>query len=1124
MKVPVISSKFAAPLLPASYLPRERLDRLWHKWVAKRLVLVTAGAGFGKTCFLAAHTRAAGPNCIWYSLDEPDTELATFCAHLALAVGLSEAERAGKAQPAGRVGFAGQALASVVRSLRERQAGTLLVLDDVHLVAGSAEVLGFLERLIRFLPEGVTLVLAAREPVEIATMKLRSLGAVAAVSARELRFTDEEVQALFKRRFRGASLESRLARRIVARTEGWAAGIEILFQALEGTSSWAVEEALEQLASAGADWFAYFAEEVVSRLDPQTQDFLRRSSVLAQLDADLCDQLLGRRNSREILERLCKRNLFTFPSGPDAGSFRYHHLFRSFLGDQLRCALSEVDLRKLQRRAARVLVKAGAGAEAVAAYIDAGDLEGALRLVEKEGEDLLATGRYGTIHRALESIPRKDLNKRPVALFLLGRLSDSQGHWEEAEAIYRKVLRITPRGARRAELLRLLARLKSRWGEYAACLSLCKRALAQPGPKGAQTRADILITSGVSACELGRIAEGERELKQAAAIFRKRKDTLGEGRILCLLAMNVHCPRGEFHIAKAAARRALAIFRKLRDSRRACQALGVLAHVTVSAGEERDARDLATEALRTAEALEFHALEGYCHWSLGKCALISGNPSQAREEFEAALRYGELLGETELRMIPRLGLAEVALTCGNRHAAQRIAAETLEIARGMKDLLQEGQSHRLLGLAACESHPKRAFKHWNRAETVFRRVGAAFELHHLLLLRLASGDLPEKRRPAALAELLAGAARLEHDSLFLVLEPERSAGVLAEALRLGIEIEHVTRLLLQLGGPVVPCLRPLVEDASQTIRRRAVELLAQIGGDEARAMLARVADDTTRVGRAALKATEELERAPGVPLDIRALGALSVLVGERRLPHGSWRSARALRLFQFLLVSRFRWVPRDVVLDTLWPEAEPEKAVNSLRQAIHVLRKTLEPGLKKALYSQYVRFRNEACRLDPGEGYFYDVEEFESAFQKAEALWGAGKQRRAEPLLRKAVGLCRGDFLAESLYEDFTAPEREHLRDRLLRAIGRLLTLCESSRRWEEAVPLCRRGLAQDPFSEDFYRHLVHAQLQLGNRREALAGYHRYEEMMVGEMGLLPSARMKALADKVVALGKVGKR
>jgi DNA-binding SARP family transcriptional activator len=255
--------------------------------------------------------------------------------------------------------------------------------------------------------------------------------------------------------------------------------------------------------------------------------------------------------------------------------------------------------------------------------------------------------------------------------------------------------------------------------------------------------------------------------------------------------------------------------------------------------------------------------------------------------------------------------------------------------------------------------------------------------------------------------------------------------------------------------------------------------------------------------------------APATPLAITALGPLTVTVDRRTLTLAQWRSARSRRLFQLLLVHRFRWVPRDEIIEALWPEADPDKGVNNLRQAIHLLRKLLEPGLDKPGSSSYIRYRNEACRLEGGEGCSYDVTELEAAFARAERHCSRGRRSEARPHLERVAELYAGSFLQESPYEDFAALERESLRDRFLRGLGLLIELEAGEKNWERVVPLCRRGLDQAPYQEELHWHLVRSLHRLGHRHEALEAYRQYERSMVRELDLLPSARMQDLARQV---------
>lgn len=1099
-------------------MARSRLDELWDDWRQRRLVLITAGAGFGKSSFLAAGARASDRPVSWCTLDESDTDFASFGAHLFHAVcgednsGKPEHEYSPHESPK-------ELLAEVIRVLRSGRAGSVLILDDAHLISSSVEVTGFLDRLIRFLPDRVTLILASREHLELSTMRLRSMGGVASLTSSDLAFTTDEIISLFHRRFPHSKIDAHVAGRVAHLTEGWAAGIEIFFQVLEGGAAELVTDALDQLKAAGSGWFPYFAEEVIARLDDSTRDFLYRSSVLPRLNATLCDEVLRIKKSRQILEQLVSRNLFTIATS-ESGSFRYHHIFRDFLKVQLEHNLDPDQIRKLRHKAAVALKNRGHWSEAAMAFSEAGDPEATLKLFEKVGEDLLTSGQYTILLGALENVPRNLLNKSAIALFVLGRIHEIRGQWDDAEAIYRKALRHSPPGARRADLISHLAYHKVRKGDYKGSLKLCDRALAEPGRLSPTTKGRMLTMRGVSSCDLGRVDEGEQFLQEAMVFFKRRKDLHEEARTLYLFAANVYEHRGEFRKARDAARQSLSIFRKMKNPRRICHSLGVLAWVTVAGGEIRVGRELTEEALRQSVSLGYQLMTLVGRYTLGCCDLADGDLEGAARQFEAAREMGEELGEAEFRASPHLGLAEVALARGDRTLARRYANHALDVVRGMKTRILEAQGLVILGMTYIGTRSGLARDSIAKAEQIFRDAGAAFHLHRLLLLRLDTEEMTDSVRRDCLRDLLEGAARLEHDALFLTLEPERAARVLPQAVQFQIETDYSSRLLVLLDQKAVPALVSLTTNESDEVRLRAIEILAQIGGEDARQALARAADSSTRAGRSARLAADELFQVPVESLDIHALGPLVLRMGKRVILFDRWKSKRALRLFQLLLVHRFRWVPQDLLLETFWPEADPRKAKNNLRQTVFLLRKTLEPDLKEARQSSYVRNRNEAYRLEAGDDRSFDVFDFEESLREGTNRWNNGEKEKAEKLFLNAIALYKGDYLSESPYEEVAVVEREHLRDQLLKTIQKLLTLYTAEKRWGESIPLCRRGLSLDPYNGEFYWHLVNAHCEEGNRREALTDYHLYEEMMIREMDLLPSPRMKSLAERAVLLGK----
>lgn len=1139
MKIPILRAKLTAPPLPANYLPRPRLDRRWEEWTDKRVILITAGAGFGKTSLVAARARALGRRCLWYTFDESDADPGSFRAHLAwLAAGrpggvarsaVAKSAVSGRAVSdravfdstvTGGAGAASAVLARLADALQSRGPGSLLVFDDLHLAAGQPAVGEFLDRLLRVLPESATVVLSSRESIDAGLARQRAGGRVAVLAAADLRLTSDEVAAMYRGRHPDTETPIAVFERVVRRTEGWAAGVEILLQNLDSSGAKAIDAALARMTAAGTGWFAYFAEEVLCRLDAPTQDFVCRCALLPRLDPVLCDTVLQRTGSRAMLQRLSERNLFTFAGEGHPPVFRFHRLFRDFLREQLerRCAAGEI--RTLQRRIARTLAGEGAWVEALTAFVESGDSAGALRLVDRAGEALLVTGQHQAVERALARLPEDQARRHAGALHVRGRIRDLQARWGEAEVLYRAALRRTTVRRRRAELWRLLGRLHCRRGRYAESRSCCQRAQAELGARDGHARAGLMVQIAVSACELGRIEEAEGNFRRAIALFRRRGDRFEVARTQCLLAANVCRVRGDFARGRDLVRQTLLTFEALAVPRQVCHAICMLADLTLLAGDRRGASTLAAEGLRRAEALEFPSVAAHARQTLGRIAMAEGDLALARTHLEATLETGEALEEQEFAVLPRLGLAEIALAQGNRPAARILARAALASAQRARTPWQSGKCHLLLGRLAAS--PAAARRRWQEAEALFRRIGARYDQHHAWLLLLAAGAVPRPGRRTMLRRFLAGVARLEHDVLLREVEPEAGASVLAEALRLGIEAEYAAALLTRLGSRAVAPLGAMVD--APGAGPRAIELLSMIGGTEARLVLARVARRADRTGRAAREELFVAGTAPPAPLEIRTLGPFEVTAGPRRLTHADWKSARALRLFLLLLHHRFRWVPREALIESLWPETDPARGWNSLRQSVHLLRGALEPGLAAAQPSRYVRVRHEACRLDPGEAYRYDVEELESALQQAERLWNAAPSERSRVALQEALARYTGEFLAEYPYEEFAATDREYLRERVLVAVARLLDLLAGARDWTGLEVESRRALLLDPCRESHHRHLVMARLRLGHRREALAACDAYEAKVVREMGLPPSARMRALTEEVLSLGRSTRR
>ncbi len=1060
MSLPVFSSKLLVPSLSCHHLPRPRIDETWASHPHLRLVTVTAGAGWGKTTTIVSALRQEPRRVLWYCLDDADKDPGVFFAHLLQAEGISFSEKHEADE-----GQETSSLSSLLNSWRNHETGTVLVLDDLQYLGSQSPVLDWIQRLIRYLPPTCTVVLASRDPIPVPTTKLKNLGQALALQARDLSFSSAEIQDLFQIHFPGTVLTSAQLKKIHDYSEGWAAGLQIFFQALPDSPDLSLTESISRLGTAGPGWFEFFAEEVVSGMEPPVRHFLLHTAILPSLEAGLCDRVLGRKDSRQVLEELSNRNLFTFSTGDGQGYYRYHHLFREFLLSRVLKELGSEKVEQLRLKTGRVLASSKRWIEAVGLLAQCQDKQPALDLFAAKTDQLLDSGRFSELAQALESLGSRALNQSVETLFLLGQVQNIQGRWELAETTYRRALRRYPDSPRQIEIKSLIAQIQMRFGKYDSCLRLCRLALKSekkiPGP----VRARLLGLQGVSSCALGRLQQGENFLNEAIKTCRRVKNRGAEGRNLFLMAANIHYFRGEFLLAEETARQALRIFQDLDDRRLICHSLGVLGFVLVAAGRKTEAEVCSRDALRKAESLGYRNIVGYCHLTLGECSLLESETEAAQKHFKMAREIGQEIGEAALQSLSLVGLARVALQRNNKPAARRLARKAHQAASEQKDLWATAQACLVLGLASL-GKPKTCAGYWNEATEILTRLGSRFELARLELWRLSENLIPIEQRPERIREFLSLIADQSYEFLLLAIEVPRAQQVLNRIPQEGPLdkelVEFVVHLKSRLPGTVV------------------------------------LPDETI-----------------SIPLEIKSLGPLQVTVGDRLLTRKQWKSARAFRLFSYLLVHRFQWLVKDEIMEALWPDAHPAKASNNLRQTVFILRKTLSPQGP----CPYIQLRDDTYSLQGGPDCRYDVLEFEQALGRAQASAAQGQFQAAEKALKRAVDLYQGSFLMEAPYEEFTQNERDHLHFAHQRVVEKLLEIYRKGDRWDETLTLCLQVLPLHPHHDCFHEMLIRAHLFFGHRKEALEYYRKYEKKLLGDLDLLPSDTLRKLAEQAAGPG-----
>ncbi|MGD8791307.1 MAG: tetratricopeptide repeat protein [Anaerolineae bacterium] len=456
MVTPLLTTKLHVPPQRPDLVGRPHLLQRLDEGLHRKLTLISAPAGFGKTTLVVEWAAACGRPVAWLSLDEGDNDPVHFLSYLVAALqtvapgagqGLLETLHASGPSAARAV------LTELINEVGARPESIILVLDDYHVV-DNRRVHQALSFLLDHLPDNLHLVIASRADPPLPIPRLRGRGELTELRQGDLCF-DEGEAARFLNRVVGLDLSAGDVAILAARTEGWIAGLQMAALALQtpvpapdGTAPVSGDQRPAGTfiqAFAGSDRYImdYLVEEVLQRQPADIQAFLLRTCVLEQLTAPLCDALLqdpqgeaGRQperppipihqpagppldNSQALLEHLDAANLFIVPLDHERRWYRYHRLF----ADLLRRRLRQTDPKLvpvLHRRAsawheARAVAsgRAGAMAPAIDHALAAGDVARAADLIEGVAEETLMRSEVITYLGWVKALPEDLVQARP---------------------------------------------------------------------------------------------------------------------------------------------------------------------------------------------------------------------------------------------------------------------------------------------------------------------------------------------------------------------------------------------------------------------------------------------------------------------------------------------------------------------------------------------------------------------------------------------------------------------------------------------------------------------------------------------------------------------------------------
>ena len=636
----VVSTKLHVPSARPGLVERTRLHAILASGGPRKLTVVEAPAGSGKTTLVAqwqASELESRPFA-WLSLDEGDNDPAQFWTYVVEALRTIEPKLGGDALAllSGREDtVADLVLPALVNELAALDRQLVLVLDDYHAITAQ-DIHEQLTWLLDHLPRTVEIALTTRVDPLLHLARLRARGELVHVRAGELRFSIDEADAMLAGL--GLDLEKTDVEQLQERTEGWAAGLYLAALSLRGRTD--ASEFIGSFAGDDRHLVDYLAAEVLDEQSDDVRRFLVHTSVLRRLCAPLCEALTGDARSDQLLAEIERSNLFLIPLDNRRGWYRYHQLFSRLLQLELERAEPQL-IPELHRRASEWYRSQGHVGDAIHHAAAAGDSEGAANLIAENWMSFFNHGRLATVASWLDALPQEAVESDRRLAVARAWLALDRGRLDDA----------------------------GRW-----------TGIAESAATG-ELESEVAVLRAVHCFKVGDISMARAAAERAIAL-----ESLSGTAASCILGITLHLLEKDDEAAAQLAR-TVGLAREDANQLGAAYALGYLALIDVSAGRLDAAEEHVEAALGEGSDPGFaqHFVLAIAHLALAEVNKARGRAAAARESAARALelsRRGAGWLEVALALI---ALAEAQQADGEVESARELLAEASDLVESCAD-------------------------------------------------------------------------------------------------------------------------------------------------------------------------------------------------------------------------------------------------------------------------------------------------------------------------------------------------------------------------------------------------------------------------------------------------------
>jgi ATP/maltotriose-dependent transcriptional regulator MalT len=1101
-------SKVTPPSLPP-ILHRSRLLDLLEKNKDKKLILILGQAAQGKTTLAASYVKTSKSPSAWVTLGEEDSDPYTLFHTIlqSLQQVLKDVDFSHiRPHPPGKMQT--NPGVHLFRDWTQSLFGLIsspiqIVLDGLDQLFPLSPAFKFLQILVENAPLNIHLIMLSREtpPPSLKFQRLKIKQEAFILTNEELAFSQDEIREFFKQ-IRKINLNADQLKRISAATEGWIGGLILLSESWnrfpEDSGQKSISEDLPDHFK--GEVFQYFAREIFSGQPEQIQQFLLQTSIFDLLEPGFMKDFSAAENSEEILQGLARRNLFVRAIYDDQKGWLYrsHQLFRNFLRVKFESEIGDGERQSLFFRAGSLYEQRGELENALKYYLQGKAYPHVASVIERLGMKLLQSGRRDDLSAYLLSLAKKIIQGNPWLLFYQTMTRQFQGGEENAVLLKKAYALFKRKGDKQGELIALaqliqasiytgihIVPLKRLVEEGEAILSSSEtdeypyaRAMLGCGLGLGHILGDGDIRKGISACQ------------NAYLISKHLKDSSLQANALNFSGLGYNLV-GEFSLANEACKKAeKAVEKGVYPELRAVN-LMVGCRLANGQGDFARAQVLFEELQREIDKYGFVFISPWIYEISAYLKLSRGEYLEAEETGQQYLELSTTLKSIFFRALALRLLGLVYLHRGDFRKARKVTEQSLEtltletrseyVLQNVKVLLGLILYH-LRDYQAAEEKLAEALNYFNRISS---HIGMA-ETHLVIaLLKWEQG-----KKDQAAAHLQTGFKIAEKKKYDYFLFP--GTKYLARACLLALELK-VGGAMDYAGHLLSTRLSSMAEDGVKKLRHHRDSKI----------------QETARAIR------RRIHRSRVPLLRIETLGGFRVFRGDSPMEEKDWDRNQPRKLLKAILSHGEEKIPKEILMDDLWPEEGPDAADKKFKTTLRRLRKSLESPIDKDFSSSYIHLHDNFVFLDR-ELCQVDVDLFLSLLKKGEEKERKDDGKSALSFYAEALEIYKGDFLPEELYEPWVDVKREELKGEYIEVLKKVAKIYDRQGAATKAINCYQRVIQADPLLEESYQVLMNLYANRGMLNEALRTYEACKRAFEAGLKTKPDPTTTALYKKIL--------